>query len=146
MTGAYYEVIKPVHEFSGKHSIVYTDMNKKKYTEEFNFYPIEFKTPLPNELKRADLEFELSGLDSVDYVRVMMIDTVFASKGINRLDTIRNGKLLIKKEWLRNLVNGPIHFELFKEVERPVKERTEEGGRLSITYGLKRDFELKDTP
>ena len=146
MTGAYYEVIKSVEDFRGKHSIVFTNFNKKKYTEEFNFNPITFRSALPAEMSRGDLVFELDGLDPVDIVRTVMIDTSFESSDINRIDTVRNGRLVIKKERLEQVVNGPIHLELFREVERPVKEGTEEGGKILITYGLKREFVLKDTP
>jgi hypothetical protein len=37
LTGAFYEVMDPVNNFSGNHSIVFTDVNKKKYEEEFSF-------------------------------------------------------------------------------------------------------------
>src|SRR5215813_15531708 len=37
MNGAYYEVTKPVKEFAGKHTIVFTDRDGKQYKEEFNF-------------------------------------------------------------------------------------------------------------
>jgi len=30
MTGAFYEIMKPVNEFTGKHSIVFTDINGKQ--------------------------------------------------------------------------------------------------------------------
>ena len=144
MTGAYYEVIKPVNEFTGKHSIVFTNFDEKKYTEEFSFYPITLKSPIPEELSRGDLVFELNGLDTLDFVRVVMIDTSFESSDINRIDTVRNGKLVIKKDRLEKVVNGPIYMELYKEAEKPVKEGTDEGGKISITYGLKREFILKE--
>lgn len=144
MTGAYYEVIKPVKTFTGLHTITYTDINNKKHSEKFNFSPLSLQKNIPDVMKRDDLVFELNGLDQVDYVRVLMLDTIFESKGINRIDTVRNGILVINKERLRNVVNGPIHLELYKEVDRPVQDGTKEGGRISITYGLKRDFILTD--
>ena len=144
MTGAYYEIIKPVNAFTGQHTITYIDNTGKKLTEQFSFSPISLRTTFPNELKRNDLVFELNGLDSVDFVRVLMLDTAFESKDINGIDTVRNGKLVISKERLQNVNNGPIHLELYKEMDRPIKDGTKEGGRLSITYGLKRDFILTD--
>ena len=35
VTGAYYEVQKPFASFPGKHTISFTDLNKKEYKEEF---------------------------------------------------------------------------------------------------------------
>jgi hypothetical protein len=144
MTGAYYEVIMDADEFAGHHSIVYTDINKKKHKEEFSFYPVSLKKPISAELKRGALLFELDGLDSLDYVRVLMMNTETDSRGINQVDRVRNGKVIISKEQLEDLASGPVHLELYKEVERPVKQATEVGGKISITYGLKREFVLKD--
>ena len=144
MTGAYYEVLKPLNEFKGKHSIVFTDVNKKEYKEEFSFQPITLRTKIPAEIKRGDLVFQLDGLSPEDHVRVLLIDTSFESDDINRVDTVMNGAVVIKAESLKKVVNGPIHMELYKEIERPVKNGTKEGGRFSFSYGLKRDFILKD--
>lgn len=144
MTGAFYEMVKPVKEFTGKHSIVFTDINQKQYKEEFNFQPIALRTTFPKEINRDELVFELDGLDPIDYVRVLLNDTSFASEGINRVDTVRNGRVVINKKDLETVVNGPVHLELYKEVDRLVKNGTDEGGKLSITYGVKREFVLRD--
>jgi hypothetical protein len=144
MTGAFYEMMKPAKDFSGNHTIVFTDVNKKQYKEEFNFQPIALRTTVPAVINRSDLVFELEGLNPVDYVRVLLTDTSFRSEGINRVDTVKNGRILIRKADLGTLVNGPIHFELIKENEKPLKNGTEEGGQLSISYGLKREFVLQE--
>jgi hypothetical protein len=144
MTGAYYEIMKPVNEFSGKHRIVFTDLNKKQYKEEFSFQPVSLRTKVPATIHRGDLVFELDGLEPLDYVRILLTDTSFLSEGINRVDTVKNGRVIIKKEELKTVINGPIHLELYKEVEKLLKNGTKEGGQLSVTYGLKREFVLKD--
>jgi hypothetical protein len=144
MTGAFYEMVKPVKEFTGKHSIVFTDINQKQYKEEFSFQPIALRTTIPAEIERDELVFELDGLDPIDYVRVLLNDTSFVSEGINRMDTVRNGRVIISRQDLETVVNGPIHLELYKEVERPVRNGTDEGGKLAITYGVKREFVLRD--
>ncbi len=143
MTGAFYEIIKPVKDFTGRHSIVFTDINQKQYKEEFSFQPIALRTTIPAEIERDELVFELDGLDPIDYVRVLLNDTSFASEGINRVDTVKNGRVIVSRQDLETVVNGPIHLELYKEVERPVKNGTDEGGKLAITYGVKREFVLK---
>jgi hypothetical protein len=143
LTGAFYEVIKPVKEFTGKHLISFSDLNGKKYKEEFVFQPFKLMAEVPALLSRADLVFEFKGLNPEDYVRIFATDTSFESPGINRLDTVKNGRIIISKIDLENLVNGPINLEFYKEDEKPVKNGTKEGGRISITYGLKREFELK---
>jgi len=143
-SGAYYEIQKPLSSFTGKHTIVFTDLNKKEYKEIFVFTPFQLKPDLPEEIKRADLVFEFSGLDPLDYLRVSLTDTSFASDDINDVDTVRNGKLVISKDRLKSLTNGPINLHFYKELDKNIKNGTPEGGRLSISYGLKREFELKD--
>ena len=142
MTGAFYEVIKPLKEFTGSHTITFTDINRKQYREEFNFRPMSLIAEAPKEIKRNDLVFELEGLNQQDYVRVLLTDTAFTSEGINRLDTVKNGKIFISKKDLEKVVTGPVHFELIKEDEKSVKNGTAQGGRLSISYSIKREFVL----
>ena len=142
LTGAFYEVMSPLNNFSGKHTILFTDLNKKTYEEEFSFQPFTLKTEIPGQIKRSDLIFEMEGLEPVDYIRVFATDTSFESSGINRIDTVKNGRILISLADLVSLVNGPINLEFYKEDERPVKNGTKEGGVIAITYGLKREFEL----
>jgi len=143
-SGAYYELQKPVASFVGKHSIIFTDLNKKEYKEEFEFTPFIISPNVPAVLKRGDLVFDLKGLEPVDYIRVLFTDTSFTSNDINEVDTVKNGRLVISAERLITLKNGPINLQLYKELEKSVKNGTREGGKLSITYGLKREFELKE--
>ena len=144
MTGAFYETHKPINKFNGEHTITFTDVNEKQYREKFRFQPLQLKTGLPDSLKRGKMLLEVDGLDGEHFVRVILSDTSFASEGINRVDTIKNGQIVITEGDLKNLVNGPVQLELIKEEERPVKNGTREGGRFSISYGLKREFILKD--
>lgn len=144
ITGVFYEVQKPVASFSGKHTITFTAGNNKQYRESFNFQPISLANPVPGTIQRGNLVFEFNGLSDEDKVRVVMTDTSYLSEEINRVDIVKNGRLIILKEDLLTLTNGPIHLEIIKEYERPVKNGTREGGRISISYGLKREFILKD--
>jgi hypothetical protein len=144
MNGAYYEVSKPVKAFAGKHSIVFTNINGKQYKEEFSFQSLGMKTKMPATVKRGNLVFDMDGLAPKDYVHVMLSDTASFSEGIDRIDTVKNGRITITKAQLKNLVNGPIHLEFSKEDEKRIKNGTREGGKLSISYELKREFELKD--
>jgi hypothetical protein len=144
MTGAFYELVKPAKDFTGNHSIIFTDINKKQYKEEFSFQPIQLRAQPAATVKRADLVFELEGLDPEDRVRVVLTDTSFTSEGINRVDTVKNGRIVISAKDLETVANGPVHLELIKEDEKKIKNSTREGGIISITYGLKRDFKLED--
>ena len=144
MSGTFYEVHKPIAAFAGKHNIVFRTIDKKEYKEEFNFRPVSLSTAFADTFRRNDLALELDGLDTADFIRVLMTDTSFKNEGINRVDKVLNGRLVITKADLENLANGPIQLEFIREYERSVKNGTEEGGRLQITYSIKREFFLKD--
>jgi hypothetical protein len=144
MSGFFYELEKPLDSFAGRHLITFTDSAGKIYKEPFEFIPFSLKTELPETIHRNDLVLQLEGLQQEDYIRIIALDTAFKSKGINEVDTIKNGLVVITKNKLKNLVNGSIHLELYKEEERPVKNATTAGGFLFITYGLKREFKLAD--
>jgi hypothetical protein len=142
--GAYYEIQKSADSFTGKHSIVFTDSKKKQYREDFEFRPVKLLAAIPDTIHRGDLEIKLDGLEMEDFVRVIMTDTAFTSNGINRVDTVKNGRLFISRADLQSVFNGPVQLELVRESENPVKNGTREGGRLSIFYTLKREFILRD--
>lgn len=144
VTGAYYEIQKPFSSFAGKHTITFTDLNKKEYKEEFEFTPFTLDPDVPATLSRGDLVFTFKGLDSTDVLNVVLTDTSFTSADINDIDSVKNGRLVIPSHKLSALINGPINLQFFKEVTRPIKSSTKEGGKLFISYGLKREFELKD--
>lgn len=142
-SGAYYEVQKPIASFAGKHTILFTDLNYNEYKEEFEFRPFYIDPDVPAVLTRGDLVFQLVGLEPEELIRVILTDTSFTSPDINDMDTVKNGKLVISADRLSALMDGPIDLQFQREFERPVRNGTKEGGVLSITYRLKREFELR---
>lgn len=144
MTGPFYEIVRPLQDFTGPHTILFTNKEGEQYKEEFTFRLMTLKTELPPVITRSDLVLELEGLDTLDYVRVLLTDTSFTGMGINRLDTVRNGQVRISRLDLDAVSSGPVYLELSRENEKPVTKATPAGGRLSVTYGLKREFGLKD--
>jgi len=144
MNGYYYEATIPLENFDGKHYIVYTDRNEKQYREEFEFPVISLKSEIPAVVSRKELVFELDGINPGEIIRVLLTDTAFYSRGIDRIDTIRNDSIIITPRDLENLKNGPVYLEIYKDDKWPLKETTKAGGRISLSYGLKRVFELKD--
>ena len=144
MNGAWYEINKTLKDFNARHRVVYTDIDEKQYQEEFNFNVFYLNTELPKQVKRGDLVFEFEGLEPDDYIRVLLTDTSFYGRGIDRLDTVRNGQIIITRQDLENLKSGPVSVEFYREEEKALLQTTRQGGRLSTSYGLKRVFELKD--
>ena len=144
MSGVFYELHKPIAAFEGNHTILLKGMNDKEYKEEFNFQPVELITQLPDTIKREEMNLAFEGLEPEDYLRVLLTDTSFINDGINRVDTVNSGFLIINQSDLETLANGPVQLQFIKEFERPVKNGTKEGGRLRITYRIKREILLID--
>ncbi len=144
LAGAFYDIQKPSKSFPGKHVILFTDFNNKEYKEEFEYKPFRLKTKIPAVIDRGDLVFDFEGLEAGDYIRVTAVDTSFMSRDIHEIDTPKNGQLLIPADKLKNLVSGPITLLLSKETERSVKNGTKGGGRIAISYGMQREFELRN--
>lgn len=144
MTGTFYELHKPIAAFTGKHSILFTGINKKEYKEEFDFRPVTLLTPVADTIGRSEMVFEFDGLEPKDYLTVLLSDTSYINNGINHVAIVVNGRLVIRQSDLENLANGPVQIEFIREYEKPVKNGTKGGGRLLITYSLKREFFLKD--
>jgi hypothetical protein len=143
LTGAFYEIQKPVENFAGKHTIMFTDIDTREYSEEFVYQPFQLKTKIPTTISREQLVFDFDGLEPVDYLRVSLIDTAFMSRDINEIDTVKDGRLIIPSEKLYNLVDGPITLLLYRETERPIRNGTRAGGRIVVSYGIQRVFELR---
>jgi hypothetical protein len=142
--GVWYEVNSSLDEFEGQHIIVFTNSGKA-YKEVFDFYPMSLKTKVPAVIKRGDLVFEFDGLNSGDHIRVLLTDTAFYSRGIDRVDTVRDGRISISRSDLDNVTDGPVTIEFYRESQKELRETTIKGGRLSISYGLRRVFQLRDT-
>jgi hypothetical protein len=140
--GAYYELQKPLSEFEGQHNITFTSDKNLQYKEEFSFTSLLLRTELSRSIPKTDLVLEIEGLQPEDVVRVVMIDTAFRSDGINQLETVNNGKLIIEKHLLQTLKTGPLVLEISKEFEKPLASGMR--GILTITYSLRRDLVLID--
>jgi hypothetical protein len=142
LAGAFYDVEIPAKGFEGKHTIVFTDFDSKEHSVEFNYKPFKLKTKIPSVTKRGDLVFDFVGLANEDYLRVILADTSFLSPDIHEIDTIMNNRLVIPADKLKNLVNGPVVLILSKEIERLVYTNTITRGKILVSYGMQREFEL----
>lgn len=143
LSGFFYEVQKPFDSFAGKHTIVFTTRDDKQYKNEFEFSPFTFQKELPGKIHRKPFEIELKYFPPTEKsVRLLLLDTAFESSGFNDLVPVINGKINIDQSILSTIKKGPINFELYMEQQLPLKQATKAGGKISITYGLKRAFEL----
>ncbi len=143
-TGFFYEVHRPIADFSGKHSIILSGGDEEEYKDDFDFQRVELLTEIPDTLAREELVLEFGGLESEDYLRVLVVDTSVINEGINRVDTLQNGRLVIAADDFQKLDSGPVQLLFFREFEKPAQNGTNRGGRILITYSLGREFYLKD--
>jgi hypothetical protein len=143
MSGVYYEISRPIQDFAGEHTIVFTDKNNKQYKEDFTFQPMTLSSELGEKLPATTLELQLEGVAEGSKVRVILMDTASFSEGIDRIDTVRGGIVRIDSLDMATLAAGPVFLELNWEKERKVKNGTSEGGRISMSYRLRRQFELE---
>ena len=142
MTGFYYEIQKPLKTFTGGHEIVFSAANGKTYREKFSFQPFALLDSLMNIRYGDSLVLHFSGLEKEDYIRIVMADTSFPGRGINRVDTAKNGRIVISSLEMARLVPGPVQAIFARETEKPMEISTKAGGRLSIIYTFKKEFEL----
>ena len=144
MTGPFYTLTRPVGGFTGKHKIVFTSADKKKYEEEFVYKPFNLRTQPKDTITRERTIIELEGLDEKDFIRVLLSDTTYPGEGLDRVDTVWNNRLILTRETLSYLEPGPLFLELIREREKPLKQVTQTGGRISMSYTIRREFWLKD--
>jgi len=144
LTGAYYEVLKPLDSFAGKHSLVFTDPDKNQHQENFEFIPFELFQEIPSNMEKKPFVVKLKNFPATETpLRLVMTDTAFSSNDVNDIVRVKNGQVEITQSILDQLSYGPVSFELYKEEERPIKNASKEGGIISITYGLKRQITLE---
>lgn len=143
-TGGFYEVHLPIDSFQGTHHFILKQGGKLIHDQPFSFSKMGLAEEPADSLSRGELVFRFTGLEKEDYVRVIATDTVFYSEGINRLDTIRNSQLLLNRNDLALLENGPVQLVFSREWEQPLDGSGKQEGKLSINYTLRREFNLKD--
>jgi hypothetical protein len=146
MTGAFYELHKPMAGFEGKHTIAFTSFDNEEYKEEFTFRALSLLSEIPETISRDTLMLQLQGPDPIDSIRIVMTDTSRLGDGVNILDSVVNGRLVLTKDDFAELANGPVQLELILEKEIPIKNSTNAGGRIYISYSIRREFMLQDKP
>jgi hypothetical protein len=142
LSGAYYEIIKPVNEFEGEHSIVFTDAEKQTHKTDFEFAPFRLLTELPESIQRKAFTINLANFSTDETpVHVTLTDTAFATNDVNEIVNVVGGKVEITSSMLNKLKAGPIVLEIFKESTNLL---VGEKGSIWTSYGLRREFELAE--
>jgi hypothetical protein len=142
-TGIFYEVSKPAANFAGEHNIVFTASDKRQYKEKIDFDPFELENELPERISRKPFTIQINHLpENEKSLHLVMTDTGYATNDVDEMVTVVNGAIMVDEEMLSRLTEGPIWLQLSRETETPLQQKTKQGGRLYMRYGLKRNFEL----
>jgi len=141
LSGAYYEAERPLADFSGNHTITLTDARNKVHKAKFRFQPFTLAEEIPERVPKKPFSIRLNNFPEGE-ARLVMIDTSFVSPDINEDIVIKNGEISIGNDKLANLAFGPVNMEIHFEETKPLKKISREGGRILISYSLRRQFEL----
>ncbi len=141
MTGAYYEVRRPLALFSGRHVIQLTGIDGSTYENSFTFTPFTLLGEAGD--AGSGLQLQISGLPTGTPVRVVLTDTSFASPDVNRVVPVSGGRLVLDTAAMRRVVPGPVVLNLILEEEKPLAHPPAGGGRFSLTYRLTRQLQIK---
>jgi hypothetical protein len=138
LDGAFYYTKRKFDDFTGKHSFVFTGINGKTYPQPFTFKRVGLVANIPPTWGAGDMPLEFSGLEDGDLVHVQIQDTSSATEDISRVDTIKNGKILISSTDFGKLKSGMLNMDLYIDVDMPLQNATEEGGKLNLFYRMQR--------
>ena len=138
----YYELYKSIDSFSGKHAIIFTDINKKSFKQEFEFQRFYLTTPIPDTISRDSLTVEFTGVLPDDHISLIITDTAFSNNDINRTFPQGVKKIILDSGDLDNLSTGPVQLEFVRETRFPIRS-TRIKGLFELNYNLKREVYLK---
>lgn len=136
-SGAFYKTDQPIGSFYGKHQLAFTDINNRKYVNDFTFDQFKLVNVPVNANKSQPLiiHYETAPLSGDDYIKISTSNTD-SSFSINHNATDVSGNIEIPaKELLRQKVkNLSLSATLYRK--RSLQQNTAEGGILTITYAL----------
>jgi len=144
LSGAFYEIRKSIEDFSGRHTLVFTDNNGRQHSETFEWSPLLLDLDLSGTISRSALDLPLRGVDERDSLRVNLIDTSFRTPDINDAFLVQNGRIQVGAGDLRKVANGPVTLELHKEREQKIGDTSAIRGIIQSVYSLRREFDLVD--
>jgi hypothetical protein len=135
--GAFYQTVKPVEGFFGKHHFVFSDINNKKFDNDFSFDTFRLKNIPESALKNKDMQipFESASLKDDDYIEVSTSGSD-SSFSIRHNPSDGNMLTIPAKELLRQKGDElTLETTLYRSL--PLQQNTAEGGVLEIRYALK---------
>lgn len=144
MAGTFYEIMLPLNQFEGEHTVLFRAPSGREYSETFVFRPFAISQELPPRISRKNFNIQMEGLPENETISLVLTDTSFLSNDFNGIVTVEKNALTIPIEKLSEVKNGPVIFQIQREEIKNLKDAPGQGGRLLIQYGLQREFILTD--
>jgi hypothetical protein len=136
-SGAFYNIDVPVKEFVSKHHFVFTDINKKRFENEFYFDVFRLQAP-PAASKTVPLmiQFEASPLSNEDYIELTSINTD-SSFFIKHLASEQGNIIIIPVNELQRQKGNSLSLvaSIWRNV--PLQQSTKEGGHIILYHSVK---------
>ncbi len=135
--GAYYRVDKPIANFYGTHHFVFTDINNKKFDNDFSFDTFRLvNVPASASKKQGlNLSFQSAALQPGDVINVSSANSD-SSFTVNHQSADGNSINIPSKELLRQK-NNELKLEATLTRKLNLQQNTAEGGEMYIRYELK---------
>lgn len=135
MEGAFYEVKKPAGNFNGVHTVAFTNVNGKVYTNHFNFANFTLQ-PVPGSVDNNGLLLNFSKLNANDSVYIKVEDTSYETRDIDTLLAVKNNVLQLPGSLFSALHGGPLTVNVSSGYDKPLEQATAEGGKILFMYTL----------
>lgn len=136
--GAFYKTNFLVNNAYGKHHLIFTDVNGKKFDNEFNFDPFKLVDVPVTAYKNQPLQikFESIVLGENDYIEAQSINTDSSFSSVHVAgDTDHFIKIPAKELKRQKGSSISLVITLYKRIE--LKAPTKEGGEILIEQALK---------
>src|SRR6476620_870230 len=96
LAGVFYELMKPIESFRGKHTIVFTDSREKEHKVRFSFETFSLVNEIPDQINKKPYTIQLANFPTVQTkIQLVMVDTSFATDDVNEELTIEKGEIFI---------------------------------------------------
>jgi hypothetical protein len=136
--GAFYQLNKPAAAFYGTHHFVFTDINSKKFDNDFVFEKFGMANAPSTAAKAAplQLQFDSGGLKAGDQVTVSSTGTD-SSFSVTGTVIDKNFAISIPAEDLKKQKGKELKLDISLYRNVPLQQNTREGGEMNISYRLR---------
>ena len=137
-SGAFYELDRPITNFYGKHHFAFTDINNKKFDNDFSFDTFQLLRPVISASKKQFLNifFHSGPLQAGDHVDITSINTDSSFTVTQDAGDGGNFVVIPSKDLMRQK-NNEVKLEATLYRKFKLQQNTAEGGEMEIRYTLK---------